>query len=94
MKLHRFLGRKGRTTIPLPIREHLELSSGDLLSFTLEDDAVVIRREKVCDKCIQDNVEDLEDFFDVLNLEQQQKLVSYLAGKIMRRKGGVSHGRH
>lgn len=93
MILHRILGKKGRTTIPLPIRERLDLAPGDLLSFTCDSDSVIIRREKVCTKCVRDNKVELDGFFDALTLEEQQLLVAYLARKLLLRKGGVFHGR-
>lgn len=93
MKCYRFLGQEGRTTIPLPIREYLELEDHDLISFTVEDDSVVIRREDICCDCIEEEPETVEDFFDRMTLEQQQALVSHLAQRLLRRKGGLRHGR-
>ena len=93
MTLHRMLGQRGRTTIPLPIRERLDLRAGDLLSFTLTEDTVVIRREKICDNCTPEKTIALDEFFDGLTPERQQALVSHLARKLMSRKGGVRFGR-
>lgn len=45
----RILGRKGRTTIPFSLRKELGLQPGDIASFTLEDDSVIVRREELCD---------------------------------------------
>ena len=56
MKLYRFLGKRGRTTIPLPLRKLLDLRSGDLLSFAETEDGmgVIVRPETVCDDCLED----------------------------------------
>jgi len=38
-------GKRGRTTIPLPLRRKLGWQAGDLLIFSLDGDRVVIMRE-------------------------------------------------
>ena len=38
-------GRKGRTTIPLPLREKLGWQDGDTIRFRLDGDRVVVTRE-------------------------------------------------
>ena len=85
--------KRGRTTIPLEIREQVGFAYNDLLSFTVEGDAVIVRREKVCDDCADAKKEAFDDFFDRLPLVQQQALVSHLAQKVLRQKGG-RYGRH
>lgn len=94
MKLYRFLGQEGRTTIPLEIREYLDLEDHDLLSFTVEDDAVVIRREDLCHNCAEGKEEAFEDFFDRLPLELQQHLVAKLARRLLQNQRGAGYGRH
>lgn len=94
MKLYRFLGQEGRTTIPLEIREYLDLEDHDLLSFTVEDDAVVIRREDLCHNCADGKEEAFEDFFDRLPLELQQHLVAKLARRLLQNQRGAGYGRH
>ena len=79
MKFYRFLGQEGRTTIPLEIREYLDLEDRDLLSFTVEDDTVIIRRE---------------DVFDRLPVELQQQLVTKLAKRLLKNQRGAAYGRH
>ena len=93
MALTRYLGQDCRITIPPFIRERLDLRPGDLLSFTLTEDAIVIRREKICDNCTPEKTIALDEFFDGLTPERQQALVSHLARKLMSRKGGVRFGR-
>lgn len=52
MKLYRFLGKRGRITIPYEIRQQIGFRCNDVLSFTkLDDDSVVVRKEKICDNC-------------------------------------------
>lgn len=52
-KLLRILGKRGRITIPLEIRQRVGFAYNDVLSFTESEDgkSVVIRREKLCDDC-------------------------------------------
>ena len=40
-------GKRGRTTIPLPLRRKLGWQAGDVIRFRLEDDRVIISRDKV-----------------------------------------------
>ena len=94
MKIYRFLGQDGRTTIPLEIREVLDLEDHDLLSFSVEDDAVVIRREQVCDACAEFREEAFEDVFDELPIELQQQLVATLARRLINNQRGGAYGRH
>lgn len=93
MALTRYLGQDCRITIPPFIRERLDLRPGDLLSFSVEKDAIVIRREKFCDRCAPDRAVDLEEYFDSLNADQQQAFVSRFARKLLTRRGGARCGR-
>lgn len=45
----RILGKRGRTTVPFSLRKELGLKPGDIVSFTLCDDGVKLRREELCD---------------------------------------------
>ena len=47
MTISRILGKKGRTTIPLPLRRKLGWQAGDTIRFRLEGDRVVISRDKI-----------------------------------------------
>ena len=93
MALTRYLGQDCRITIPPFIRERLDLRPGDLLSFSVEKDAIVIRREKFCDRCAPDRAVDLEEYFDSLSADQQQAFVSRFARKLLTRRGGARCGR-
>ena len=50
-KIYRFLGRSGRTTIPYPLRVTMGFKRNDLVSFERRGDAVIVRKEKICDGC-------------------------------------------
>ena len=50
-KIYRFLGKRGRTTIPYYLREELGLNRDDLLSFERHGKTIVVRKEKICDGC-------------------------------------------
>ena len=85
MKLHRFLGKRGRITIPYEIRKYIGLRHNDILSFTQQNDgSVLMKREKICDDCI--SIEDectndvsLEDFLDSLSEEEQRNALLHLS---------------
>ena len=94
MKIYRFFGQDGRITIPLEIREYLDLEDRDLLSFSVKDDAVIIRREDVCHNCAEGKEEAFEDFFDRLPVELQQRLVAKLARRLLQNQRGACHGRY
>ena len=51
MKMFRIIGREGRITIPLAIRQKAGFRPDDVVSFQLmEDDSVLVRRESTCRK--------------------------------------------
>lgn len=85
MKLYRFLGKRGRITIPYEIRKYIGLRHNDILSFTQQNDgSVLMKREKICDDCIsiQDectNDVSLEDFLDSLSEEEQRDALVHLS---------------
>jgi len=62
-----------------------------LLSFSVEGDAVVIRREQVCRNCTDGKEEAFEDFFDRLSIEAQRRLVTRLVRRVLRNQGGVGY---
>ena len=85
MTIYRVLGKKGRITIPYPIRKRIGFRYNDILSFTEQNDgSVVIKREKLCDNCIDiadEYSEDitLEDFLDSLSEEEQRDALIHLS---------------
>lgn len=85
LKVYRVLGKRGRITIPFEIRKRIGFRYNDILSFTQQDDgSVLIKREKICDNCI-DIVDDcsenitLEDFLDSLSEEEQRDALVHLS---------------
>ena len=85
MTIYRVLGKKGRITIPCAIRKRIGFRYNDILSFTEQNDgSVVIKREKLCDNCIDmadEYSEDitLEDFLDSLSENEQRDALIHLS---------------
>ena len=85
MTIYRVLGKRGRTTIPYVIRKRIGFKYNDIISFTEQPDgSVVIKREKLCDNCIDiadEYSEDitLEDFLDSLTEEEQRDALIHLS---------------
>jgi len=63
-------GKRGRTTIPLPLRRKLGWQAGDTIRFQLEGDQVVISRDKLLSQEYQapKPVAELPRFVQVLAL--------------------------
>jgi bifunctional DNA-binding transcriptional regulator/antitoxin component of YhaV-PrlF toxin-antitoxin module len=51
MKIYKILGKRGRITLPLEIRQKMGFAYNDVISFERSGDAVTVRREKVCNNC-------------------------------------------
>jgi bifunctional DNA-binding transcriptional regulator/antitoxin component of YhaV-PrlF toxin-antitoxin module len=51
MKIYKILGKRGRITLPLEIRQEMDFAFNDVVSFERSGDTVTVRREKVCDNC-------------------------------------------
>lgn len=85
LKIYRILGKRGRITIPFEIRQRIGFKYNDVLSFTQQDDGlVVVRREKICDNCqyLEEDFEEnitLEDFLDSLSEEEQRDALIHLS---------------
>ncbi len=85
LKIYRVLGKRGRITISYEIRQRIGFRHNDVLSFTQQDDgSIVVRREKICDNCIDiaddysENIT-LEDFLDSLSEEEQRDALVHLS---------------
>lgn len=86
----RILGKRGRTTVPFSLRKELGLQPGDIVSFTLENDSVKLRREELCDfencPAMMDSDDEitpdtvLEDFSFLSSHDQYQVMSTLLAG--------------
>ena len=89
MKIYKVLGHRGRITIPLEIREDLDIGCNDILSFELQkDDTILIRKEKVCNNCREENPNavskptdetTLLDFLNGLSLAEQRAALVHLS---------------
>ncbi len=85
LTMYRVLGKRDRITIPYEIRQRIGFRYNDVLSFTQQDDgSVLVKREKICDNCI-DIADDysknitLEDFLDSLSEEEQREALLHLS---------------
>lgn len=83
--MYRVLGKRGRITIPYEIRQRIDFKYNDILSFTQQDDgSVLVRREKICDNCVDIAEDDcnasitIEDFLDSLSEEEQRDALMHL----------------
>lgn len=100
-KILRILGRRGRITIPYELREQVGFRHNDVLSFVIQsDDAIVVKREKLCDTCSgRENASALDgrmtllDFLDSLTLEQQREAVLHLSAKWAGNSNVIPFGR-
>ena len=82
MKIFRILGKYGRITIPLAIRQKLKFKYNDVLSFEDRNGVVVIRTEKICSKCKDSMAHDkaaLQEFLNSLTDEEQRSALVYLS---------------
>lgn len=84
-KHYRVLGDCGRTTIPLPLRISMNLSSNDILSFRQNGDEIIICKEKLCDSCGESAKRpannNLFAMLDNLSPEQQFNALTHLSLK-------------
>lgn len=53
-RILKILGKRGRITIPWELRRAMGFAHGDVVSFARSGDAVLVRREKLCDNCKAD----------------------------------------
>ncbi len=72
LKIYRVLGKKEGLKSPTKIRQPIGFRYNNVLSFIQQDDAVLVRREKICDNCnefaeeFEENFT-LQDFLDSLS---------------------------
>ena len=93
MIMYRVLGKRGRITIPFELRKCVGFAYNDVLSFTVQDDrTIVVKREKICDECKQEQKKDDEisllDFLNSLTPEEQHAALVHLSVKWAERTGG------
>lgn len=85
-KIYRFLGKSGRTTIPYPLRVAMNLKRYDLVSYELDGDTIIVRREKVCDNCASESGKTEPPGTDVPKPEKKQETVRSRARKMFKLK--------
>ena len=87
IKIFRILGKRGRITIPYEIRKTLGFAYNDVLSFSVfEDNAVLVRREKICNGCREIDKGDgsgvkIGEFLDGLPSATQREALIHLLSK-------------
>ena len=94
MKTYRVLGQKGRTTIPLSIRMRLGLRCGDVLSFDEDNGVVIVRKEKICDRCKEKRIlpdhsdaDSFSSFAEQLTTDERRVLLTCLIAKFSEELG-------
>ena len=99
MKIFKVLGKRGRITIPYEIRRRVGFDCNDILSFEEAEDGrvVLIRREKVCNACLQaengsDSQAKLLHFLEGLTAEEQRAALIHLSVLWAEKQGGAIHG--
>lgn len=80
MEASRFLCKKGRITIPYPLRIHLGWSAGDVLSFAVQrDNSILISRVEPCRCDATAEQREISDFVETLTPSQQMALLVHLS---------------
>lgn len=80
MQMKRFLCKKGRITIPFPMRACLGWSAGDVLSFTVQrDNSILISRVEPCRCDSTAEQREIADFVETLTPSQQMALLVHLS---------------
>lgn len=49
--IYRFIGKRGRITIPYSLRVQMGFKPNDLVSFTRDGETIIVKHEMVCDHC-------------------------------------------
>ena len=86
--IYRILGLKGRTTIPFVYRKILGIGYNDILSFTLDVDKIIVKREKICDNCQNRPLDEVElnEFFNSLSTEEKYHALTILSTKLSKER--------
>jgi AbrB family looped-hinge helix DNA binding protein len=79
MTIYRILGRKGRITIPYPLRQKIGFRCGDVISFAENGNDIILRKEPVCSHCKTEKREDMLDYFNRLTPEEQRGALIHLS---------------
>ena len=84
-KTYRFLGRNGRTTIPIQIRRMLNIGRGDLIGYSIQGNTVVVTKEEVCNNCKTEH-DSVQEMAEQLTPQERREMLSYLMKKARREK--------
>jgi len=83
--IYRVLGKKGRITIPFEIRQQLGVKYNDILSFEVENNKVIVTKEKLCNNCkdkkADENSSSISEIINSFSPLQQYELFNQLAGR-------------
>lgn len=85
--IRRIIGKKGRTTIPFPMRQMLGIRENDVVAYSLNEDksAVIVTKEQICDGCmgVEDDItsDEVVDFVDSLPEKFQEAILVKLFDK-------------
>jgi bifunctional DNA-binding transcriptional regulator/antitoxin component of YhaV-PrlF toxin-antitoxin module len=86
--IYKVLGKRGRITIPFEIRQKLDFCYNDIVSFKAEENSVIVKREKLCNKCRNIKSEPVKnepkpisllEFLDGLTLSEQRAALIHLS---------------
>lgn len=94
MMTRRILGKKGRTTIPFPMRQILGVKPNDVIAYRLSDDnkSVIVTKEILCDGCTSDDEDitenDLIVFVESLPDNFKEIILNKLITELYSRKQG------
>lgn len=84
--IYKILGKRGRITIPWEIRRELGFAYNDVVSFKMDSDTVLVKREKICDGCKsipaqepKDNSIALKELLDDLTPEELRTALIHLS---------------
>lgn len=75
-KIYRVLGKRGRITIPFELRQELNFTSNDIVSFSSQGNQVIITKEKICDNCV--NSFSVQDSIKSLSEKEKYEILMYL----------------
>lgn len=84
--IYKILGKRGRITIPWEIRKEMGFVYNDVVSFEMDGQAVLVKREKICGGCksipspdLQDKTDTLTGLLDELTPEELRTALIHLS---------------
>ncbi len=88
--IYKPIGKDGRTTIPEEIREAVEITYNDIISFELlPDNSIVIKKVKVCDNCRARDGLPLGELLKPYSDKDKAAALFALSTELARKQGGV-----